>query len=322
VAKPDGTTEPCVPTLVVKGHAAHTDAIAVHPTREHIFCSAAYSDKVNIWDADAKSQLGRASVKGRQATCCEFRGDGKHLAIGTLEGCVFVFRELNDWEGDSLRLARIPEMGSWPIRDCAQGIVELRYSPDLRTLAVASREQVIDLYDCADSQYLRLARCRGHSASVLHLDWSLDSKMIQSQCNAYEVLYWNTDRGEAEEGWKIGQPSPIKDRRRRENFGRQILDEQRDQQWATVCVASPLTTLAPRSTNVARVACGPHAFAAVDSVLRIRRAWHLAARLHQPRHQHGLPLAAARDGRPQPQTVRRCSRQQFGAHGLELPCGR
>jgi WD40 repeat protein len=137
VAKPDGTFEPAVPTMLVKGHTDDVNGIDVHPTREYLFASCAMSDMVYLWDANLKSLVGQASLKGRRGMCCAFRGDAKHLAIGTYDGCVYVFKELNDWEGDSLRLQKVPEMGIWPLRDCVSQIQELKYSPDLRTLAVA-----------------------------------------------------------------------------------------------------------------------------------------------------------------------------------------
>ena len=233
VAKPDGTFEPAVPTLLVKGHTDDVNAIDVHPKREYLFASAAMSDMVYLWDANLKSLVGQVSLKGRRGTCCAFRGDAKHLAIGTYDGCVFIFRELNDWEGDSLRLQKVPEMGIWPLRDCTQAIQELKYSPDLRTLAVSSHDQMVDLYDCADGRYVRLKRCQGHSATVSHMDWAVDSRILQSQCNAYEILYWNTDRGEPADGWEIGQPSPFSDPRKRRKFGLQVTEEQRDTKWET-----------------------------------------------------------------------------------------
>ena len=179
------------------------------------------------------SSLPQVSLKGRQGTCCTFRGDAKHLAIGTMDGCIYIFRELNDWDGDSLRLQKVPEMGIWPLRDCTQAIQELKYSPDNRTFAVGGHDMMIDLYDCADGRYVRLKRCQGHSATISHMDWSVDSRMLQTQCNAYEILYWNCDRGDPAEDWELGQPSPITDGRRRRKFGLQITEEQRDTKWAT-----------------------------------------------------------------------------------------
>jgi hypothetical protein len=38
--------------------------------------------------------------------------------------------------------------------------------------------------------------CRGHHASITHLDFSADSKVLQSNCQGYELLFWNAATGE------------------------------------------------------------------------------------------------------------------------------
>ena len=123
--------------------------------------------------------------------------------------------------------------------------------------------QYIDLYDASDNKYFRLHRCKGHSSTVSHLDWSVDSRLLQvgpsgdtlplglshhpadpsrstsrspslqTQCNAYELLYWNTDRGAIAEGWTAGEASPFETKAHKRMYGRQITDEQRDTEWAT-----------------------------------------------------------------------------------------
>lgn len=57
--------------------------------------------------------------------------------------------------------------------------------------------------------YARIARCSGHSSYITHLDWSADSRIIQSNCGAYELLYFEAATG------------------------KQIRQNQRDAQWAT-----------------------------------------------------------------------------------------
>jgi len=113
----------------------------------------------------------------------------------------------------------------------------LSYSPDGRVLAVASADQCIYLYAAEDDKYglgpegeplnLRrrvadnppsgfryLAKCSGHSSTVNHLDWSTDSRVLQSNDQSYELLYWQADR-----------LSP--------GLGMQLLHDQRDTQWDT-----------------------------------------------------------------------------------------
>lgn len=43
---------------------------------------------------------------------------------------------------------------------------------------------------------LLAARCSGHSATVRTIDWSMDSSVLQSNCAAREILYWNPRTGE------------------------------------------------------------------------------------------------------------------------------
>jgi lipoxygenase homology domain-containing protein 1 len=64
-------------------------------------------------------------------------------------------------------------------------------------LAAGSRENVIDLFDVKnrDSPYHHRKRMIGHSSAVNNLDWSADSKLIQSTCGAYEILYWDAIKG-------------------------------------------------------------------------------------------------------------------------------
>lgn len=79
-------------------------------------------------------------------------------------------------------------------RDMNQDITDLKYSPDNCYLAVASADTFIDVYSVRN-RYARVSRCVGHSSTVRHIDWSEDSKVIQSNCSAYEILYWNPRSG-------------------------------------------------------------------------------------------------------------------------------
>ena len=68
--------------------------------------------------------------------------------------------------------------------------------------------------DNPPSGFRYLAKCSGHSSTVNHLDWSVDSRVLQSNDQSYELLYWQADR-----------LSP--------GLGMQLLHDQRDTQWET-----------------------------------------------------------------------------------------
>ena len=55
---------------------------------------------------------------------------------------------------------------------------ELKYSPCGKYLAVGSNENSVDLYRTSD--YKRLNTCSGNSSFITHIDWSSDSKYLQT----------------------------------------------------------------------------------------------------------------------------------------------
>ena len=71
-------------------------------------------------------------------------------------------------------------------------VQDLKYSPNGKMLAVASRDNNIYIYRYTDENDFQLTGvCRGHSSYVTHVDWTEDSTMLQSNDGTYELLYWN-----------------------------------------------------------------------------------------------------------------------------------
>jgi WD40 repeat protein len=64
------------------------------------------------------------------------------------------------------------------------------YSPSGEFLAVGSRDNYIYIYD-VKSHFKLLTQLRGHSSFVLSIDWSVDSKSLQSADGAHELMYWS-----------------------------------------------------------------------------------------------------------------------------------
>lgn len=73
-------------------------------------------------------------------------------------------------------------------------ISDLKFSPDGKMLAVGSHDNFIDIYEVGDSWKLRSV-LRAHSSYITHIDWSLDSKYLRSNCGAYELLFWDASTG-------------------------------------------------------------------------------------------------------------------------------
>lgn len=89
-------------------------------------------------------------------------------------------------------------------KDCKSECTEVKFSPSNEMIALGAHDDSIYLYSCQLSLtstgqgrnsktvgtcLLRaLHRLRGHSSTITHIDWSYDSKLLRSTCQAYELL--------------------------------------------------------------------------------------------------------------------------------------
>jgi WD40 repeat protein len=65
----------------------------------------------------------------------------------------------------------------------------MKFSPDGRTLAVGTHGSVICLLS-VQKGYKVGGVLKQHNAAISHIDWSKDSEYLQSNCIAYELLFW------------------------------------------------------------------------------------------------------------------------------------
>uniref|UniRef100_A0A7S4L3Y8 EML-like second beta-propeller domain-containing protein n=1 Tax=Guillardia theta TaxID=55529 RepID=A0A7S4L3Y8_GUITH len=83
------------------------------------------------------------------------------------------------------------------IQDRSSDVRDIKFSSTGCMMAVGSSEGLIDLYSIQDAAgedavvVAWLAVCRGHTASVTHLDFSVDSRFLRSNDAGGEILYWH-----------------------------------------------------------------------------------------------------------------------------------
>jgi microtubule-associated protein-like 6 len=84
-------------------------------------------------------------------------------------------------------------------KDTSKKVDDLTFSPgnseyfrsyilDGRFLAVGNHDDDINVY-FLEQEYKKIGSCKGHSAHITHLDWSEDSKVMQSDSGSYEHLF-------------------------------------------------------------------------------------------------------------------------------------
>lgn len=75
------------------------------------------------------------------------------------------------------------------IKDRKEAIHELKYSPDGSHLAVGSNENSVDVYSVVQ-RYKKVGECIGSSSFITHMDWSTDSKVLQTNDGSGKRLFY------------------------------------------------------------------------------------------------------------------------------------
>ncbi|CAH1249365.1 EML1 [Branchiostoma lanceolatum] len=165
-------------TSILEGHMEELWGLATHPFAP-MFVTCDYSKQVVLWNVMKREPMWRKSIK-YAAQSADIYPTGRIIAVGTTSGrwCVL----------DAMTSDVIYER-----RDGVEQLDTLAYSPNGRLLAVGSHDNFIYIYAVFDDgrDYKKVGRLEGHSSFVTHLDWSSDSRFLQSTSGDYELLYWD-----------------------------------------------------------------------------------------------------------------------------------
>lgn len=75
------------------------------------------------------------------------------------------------------------------IKDRKEAIHELKYSPDGAHLAVGSNDNSVDIYGVVQ-RYKKVGECTGSNSFITHMDWSTDSKFLQTNDGSPKRLFY------------------------------------------------------------------------------------------------------------------------------------
>uniref|UniRef100_A0A673XFV8 EMAP like 5 n=1 Tax=Salmo trutta TaxID=8032 RepID=A0A673XFV8_SALTR len=80
------------------------------------------------------------------------------------------------------------------IKDRKEAIHELKYSPDGAHLAVGSNDNSVDIYSVVQ-RYKKVGECIGSTSFITHMDWSTDSKYLQTNDGNGKRLFYRMPSG-------------------------------------------------------------------------------------------------------------------------------
>ncbi|XP_041941967.1 echinoderm microtubule-associated protein-like 5 [Alosa sapidissima] len=168
------------PFLIMQGHCeGELWALAIHPTKP-LAMTGSDDRSVRIWSLVDHALIARCNME-EPIRCAAVSTDGIHLALGMKDGSFTV-----------LRVRDMTEVVH--VKDRKEAVQELKYSPDGAYLAVGSNENAVDVYGVVQ-RYKKVGECSGSVSFITHMDWSTDSKYLQTNDGTSRRLFYRMPSG-------------------------------------------------------------------------------------------------------------------------------
>ncbi|KAJ8387313.1 hypothetical protein AAFF_G00158090 [Aldrovandia affinis] len=168
------------PLLIMQGHCeGELWALDVHP-KKPLAVTGSDDRSVRLWSLTDHALIARCNME-ESVRSVAFSSDGSQLALGMKDGSFTV-----------LRVRDMTEVVH--IKDRKEVIHEMKFSPDGSCLAVGSNDGLVDVY-AVGQRYKKVGECSKSSSFITHLDWSVDSKFLQTNNGAGERLFYKMPSG-------------------------------------------------------------------------------------------------------------------------------
>ncbi|XP_074434711.1 echinoderm microtubule-associated protein-like 6 isoform X3 [Larus michahellis] len=168
------------PMLIMQGHCeGELWALAVHP-KKPLAVTGSDDRSVRLWSLADHALIARCNME-EAVRSVSFSPDGSQLALGMKDGSFIV-----------LRVRDMTEVVH--IKDRKEVIHEMKFSPDGSYLAVGSNDGPVDIYAVAQ-RYKKIGECNKSTSFITHIDWSVDSKFLQTNDGAGERLFYKMPSG-------------------------------------------------------------------------------------------------------------------------------
>ncbi len=156
---------------------------------KRLFASGALPAPLKVWKVATRRLMGRLTGHINSCLALSFSPDGKLLASGSRDGTVILWSTATWKQAQTLEN---PDRDAPTRRSGWQGSVEdLAFSPDGKTLALASFGGTVQLWDVATGKLLETLK--GHSSAVSAVAFSPDGRTLASGSNDRTVRLWNVE---------------------------------------------------------------------------------------------------------------------------------
>jgi microtubule-associated protein-like 6 len=189
---PDQTAD--VGSVLVSGH--YRDelwGLAIHPSKPE-YATVGDDKFVRIWSMEDNKCIKKTELEN-MGRAIAYSPDGKSIAVG-LGGVVAGGRNKKNRLNGALKVLSEDDLSiSGEASDSKEPVTDVKFSGDGKTLALASADGAVYLYNAAD--WTVKAKCEGAQGGVTHVDFTKDGAAIMVNTEGNELLYFDAGSGEA-----------------------------------------------------------------------------------------------------------------------------
>jgi WD40 repeat protein len=167
------------PIVRMEGHSGELWGLALHPT-DPVVATCGHDKVLRCWDVYNRVEIAEKVVMfDGVVRACAFSPDGNTIAVGFRSGNL----ALVDYHTFEITYQK---------KHRKENIDALAFSPNGQLLALGSWDQYLELVDLETFNSISLS---GHTSSITHLTFSVDSQYVITNSRDYEVLYWDVETG-------------------------------------------------------------------------------------------------------------------------------
>eukprot|EP01059_Diplonema_ambulator_P004592 TRINITY_DN14310_c0_g1_i1.p1 TRINITY_DN14310_c0_g1~~TRINITY_DN14310_c0_g1_i1.p1 ORF type:complete len:793 (+),score=229.43 TRINITY_DN14310_c0_g1_i1:338-2380(+) len=181
------------------------NCVAPHPTHP-IIATTGSDSTVRFWNIAKRELCYVLQIPGK-GLCLDFSPDGNMLAVGlelgsgpkVAKGGGLVFSVACSADGNVNTCRMVCALDD----STGESVFCVRFDPLNKRLAAGGGHNRVDIYDVAQG-YKRVCATKGHNTEVLHIDWSADGTVLQTDDSTPEHLYFT------KEGSRVTRPIKIR----------------------------------------------------------------------------------------------------------------
>ncbi|KAJ3387109.1 Echinoderm microtubule-associated protein-like 5, partial [Chytriomyces hyalinus] len=183
----DAVLEKTVARTLLQGHSVSQNdklrAGATNPTNEYEYSTVGDDSAVYVRNLKSKATVAKTYLQGK-LRAASYSPDGKYIAIGNSNGDIFIVKSNDLVQAHFQKYEKRDD-----VKTNFHAINIIKFSPNGKYLAAGSSDHVVYLFELSDG-FKKTHTFRGHSGSVMCLDWSVRSDFLRSDSGA-EIIYWS-----------------------------------------------------------------------------------------------------------------------------------